>query len=74
MANNEYNWALERRAVTDAAKRVATKAAKKEQELMKDGWRYVKLNDRVRCFVPCDAKGKPTKEGERMMREMSKRF
>ena len=67
---NELIWADERRAVTQAAKAAAKKGAKMERERIKQGWRWVKVDQRSKILVPCDKKGNPTKDGLRRIERM----
>lgn len=51
------------------AKTALKKAYKQEEEKTKKGWRFIKLNERLQVFVPCDKKGKPTQEGLRLIQK-----
>ena len=42
-------------------------AHRQEAKLIKEGWRYYKINDRLRVLVPFGKDGKPTKKGKRMI-------
>lgn len=42
-------------------------AHRQEAKLIKEGWRYYKINDRLRVLVPFGKDGKPTKKGRRMI-------
>lgn len=59
------NWIHDKSAVTEKDKCVLEKAKRQEQKKIKKGYRWIKINERNKIFVPCDKKGKPTKEGER---------
>lgn len=50
------------------AQRIVEKNMQKEQRLFEKGWRWVKVSDTLKVFVPCDKDGKPTKEGERKIK------
>lgn len=50
------------------AQRIVEKNIQKEQRLFEKGWRWVKVNNTLQVFVPCDKDGKPTKEGERKIK------
>lgn len=65
MASNISNWARERGAVTEKDRLALQRAKKIERMQEKDGYRWVKINERIRLYVPCDANGKPTREGRR---------
>lgn len=66
--NKAYNtnWACESHdGVTDAARKALEKAHRIERDRIARGWRWVKVNAITSVLVPCDKKGKPTKEGLR---------
>lgn len=44
------------------------KAKKQDEKRAKQGWRNVKINDRVVVFVPCEKDGTPTKQGLAMIK------
>ena len=33
------------------------------EKKIKEGWRWIKVNERLKILVPCDKHGNPTKEG-----------
>lgn len=57
------NWIHDKSAVTEKDKCVLEKAKRQEQKKIKKGYRWIKINERNKIFVPCDRKGVPTKEG-----------
>ena len=34
-----------------------------DKKRMKQGWKFVRVNSRIKAFVPCDDKGEPTELG-----------
>lgn len=49
----------------DKSLRALEKAKRLEKQRIKQGWRHVKVNERLQVFVPCDKNGKPTHDGQR---------
>ena len=64
MANSINNWVHEEGNVTDKDRLALERAKKMENKLKKNGYRWIKINERLQTFVPCDENGKPTIEGE----------
>ena len=61
---NETNWSSTiKSAVTESDKKSLEAAKKYEKKKIKEGWRWVKVNERLKILVPCDKHGNPTKEG-----------
>lgn len=65
MASSINNWVHEKGNVTDKDRLALERAKKMEHKLEKQGYRWIKINERLQTFVPCDENGKPTLEGER---------
>ena len=65
MASGISNWVHENGNVTDKDRLALERAKKMEHKLKKNGYRGIKINERLQTFVPCDENGKPTLEGER---------
>lgn len=53
--------------VTEADRRALKKAKDKEKEQLKQGWQYVQISKTSKVLVPFK-KGKPTKEGEEIIK------
>lgn len=68
------NWVHDNNAPSEASRRTLEKVKKMEKEKIKEGWRWIKLNQRTRFLVPCDKKGEPTEDGRRMMSEILERI
>lgn len=56
------------------ARAALANARKQEEEKVKKGWRYIKLNDRIQLFVPCKKDGKPTNEGIKMIQKQKELY
>jgi len=65
MASGISNWVHEKGNVKEKDLLALERAKKMEQNLKKNGYRWIKINARLQTFVPCDENGKPTLEGER---------
>jgi len=65
MASGTTNWVHEKGNVTDKDRLALERAKKIEQKLKKKGYRWIKINERLQTFVPCDEDGNPTLEGQR---------
>ena len=65
MAASTLNWVFESGVVLEKDRATLEKAKRIENKNLKKGYRWIKINERNKIFVPCDKKGKPTKEGER---------
>lgn len=64
---NNPNWVAPHPAVTDDDIKGLSIAHKQERKLIKDGWRYYKINERLMVLVPFGEDGKPTKKGMQMI-------
>ena len=61
---NETNWSSTiKSTVTESDKKNLEAAKKYEKKKIKEGWRWIKVNERLKILVPCDKHGNPTKEG-----------
>ena len=65
MAAPIIRWVHEDGVVTEKAIKALERAKKIEARLEKHGYKWVKINDRLEIFVPCDKNGNPTLEGQR---------
>lgn len=73
MANNyTSNWVNNVEKVPDATLKLLEKLAKREKKRIREGWRWIKLSQRTKVFVPCDKNGEPTEYGRRMIEEAKK--
>ena len=65
MAAPITNWVHDEGVVTEKDIKALERAKKIEARLEKHGYKWVKINDRLEIFVPCDNNGNPTLEGQR---------
>lgn len=65
MAAPIISWVHEDGVVTEKDIKALERAKKIEDRLEKHGYKWVKINDRIEIFVPCDNNGNPTLEGQR---------
>ena len=65
MAAPITNWVHEEGVVTEKDIKALERAKKIEARLEKHGYKWVKINERLEIFVPCDKNGNPTLEGQR---------
>lgn len=64
MANSLENRQMFKERVERERSDIALEKAKRlENARAKKGWKYVDVDSRTQVFVPCDKKGRPTKEG-----------
>lgn len=63
MASGTTNWVHEKGVVTEKDRIALERAKRMESKAKKKGWRWVKINERNKIFVPCDKEGNPTKDG-----------
>lgn len=66
------NWVYDKKTSTEKDRIELEKAKKQERKNAKHGYRWIKMNERNRLFVPCDKDGNPTKEGRKMMENFKK--
>jgi len=73
---NETNWVSQSASptVTESDRKGLEKAQKQEKKLLKHGYRWVKINDKLKIFVECDKKGHPTEKGQRVIAETKRRM
>ena len=65
MAAPTTNWVHDEGVVTEKDIKALEHAKKIEAMLEKHGYKWVKINERLEIFVPCDKNGNPTLEGQR---------
>lgn len=65
MAAPIISWVHEDGVVTEKDIKALERAKKIEDSLEKHGYKWVKINERLKIFVPCDKNGNPTLEGQR---------
>ena len=65
MAAPITSWVHEDGVVTEKDIKALERAKKIEDSLEKHGYKWVKINERIEIFVPCDNNGNPTLEGQR---------
>jgi hypothetical protein len=63
MAASTLNWVFGSGVVLEKDRATLEKAKRIENKNLKKGYRWIKINERNKIFVPCDKKGNPTKEG-----------
>ena len=63
MASTVTNWVHDNGVVSEKDRITLEKAKRIENKNLKKGYRWIKINERNKIFVPCDKKGNPTKEG-----------
>lgn len=65
MAAPTTNWVHDEGVVTEKDINALEHAKNIEAMLEKRGYKWVKINERLEIFVPCDKNGNPTLEGQR---------
>lgn len=65
MAASILNWVFKSGVVLEKDRATLEKAKRIEQKNEKKGYRWIKINERNKIFVPCDKNGDPTEEGQR---------
>ena len=65
MAAPIISWVHEEGVVTEKDIKALERPKKIEDRLEKHGYKWVKINERLEIFVPCDNNGNPTLEGQR---------
>ena len=63
MAAPTTNWVHEKGVVTERDRIALEKAKRLEQKDVKKGYRWYRINERNKIFIPCNKNGEPTKEG-----------
>lgn len=68
MASSVLNTkAFEESVEKEKSVRTLEKAKEIEKKKLRQGWRYVKVNQRLTAFVPCDKNGEPTEAGKQQI-------
>ena len=69
---NETNWVSQSASptVTVSDRKGLEKAHSYEERLAKKGYRWIKVNPRVKVFAECDKNGNLTKLGEKQVERM----
>ena len=62
------NWVHERGSVTENDILALERAKRIERKHAKLGYRWIKINERLQAFVPCDKDGNPTDVGKEKIR------
>ena len=65
MAAPTTNWVHDEGVVTEKDIKALEHAKYIEAMLEMHGYKWVKINERLEIFVPCDKNGNPTFEGQR---------
>ena len=65
MAAPITSWVHDDGVVTEKDIKALERAKKIEARLEKHGYKWVKINERLEIFVPCDKNGNPTLDGQR---------
>ena len=68
--NNEIRWANERSSAESLAERTLEKCKRREQKLLKQGYRYYQVGRITQVLVPYNEYGNPTKEGREKLQRM----
>lgn len=71
---NEMNWSTFSTTVTEKDRKNLEKARIRERKLIKEGWRYYKINDIIQVLVPFGEDGKPTERGQKMIEIQKKSY
>ena len=69
MATTSTNWVFDNTNVSEKDIRALEKAKRMEKEKLAQGYRYVKINDKMQVLVPFGKDGKPTAKGEEIIRQ-----
>lgn len=72
--NNDINWTREISVhrVSKSDRDALERAKRKEQKQKKKGWRWYKVNDKLRVLVPYDKKGEITQQGKEIIERQLK--
>lgn len=63
-----YDWQLVNKiTVTETDIKALEVAKRQELQRIKEGWRFYKVNNRLKVLVPFGKDGKPTKQGMRII-------
>lgn len=72
--NTNTNFVAGRSSVTESDKKALDKAHKYEKQMMREGYRWIKINHRLSLFVECDKDGNPTEFGRKQIERQKDRF
>lgn len=61
------NWVYENKTVKEKDLIALERAKRMEKRDAKHGYRWIRINERNKLFVPCDKNGNPTASGRRMI-------
>lgn len=67
------NWVFDKEP-KDFANKALRKAGELECSRLRDGWRWTKVRHNLSILVPCDKRGKPTKQGAEMIAKYNEMF
>lgn len=67
--NFEVRNALEKQRALKEITQIKKKQDAKEKKLRAQGYRWFPVSDNSKLFIPCNAKGNPTKEGKQRIQE-----
>lgn len=67
---NETNWSSTiKPSRTEHDAKLLENAKKRERLMIKNGWRWKKINGRISVLVPCDKNGNPTEQGLKIIKK-----
>lgn len=71
---SDTNWSKEIVVshVFESDKRILEKAKRKEQKQLNKGWKWYKVNDKLRVLIPFDKKGNITLQGKEIIERQLK--
>lgn len=69
MATPTENWVYDKNIVTEKDRKALEKAKEIEKDKLEQGYRYIKVNNRLQVLVPCDENGNPTEKGMAIIKE-----
>lgn len=71
---SDINWSKEIVVshVFESDKRILEKAKRKEQKQLNKGWKWYKVNDKLRVLIPFDKKGNITPQGKAIIERQLK--
>lgn len=64
MASPTNNWVYEKNGVNERDKALLEKAKKIERRKLRQGYRWIRINQRMRALIECDKNGNPTPSGQ----------
>jgi hypothetical protein len=68
------NWIKNKENITESDVTALNKAKAMEQRYIKNGHKYVKITDSIKVLVPFGKDGKPTKDGDRIIRNIKEKL